>query len=68
MEKSIVIDPKKALPEGLKPESLILIGDRLEKYRNKGKGFSLWGCPPAESCIPFAVLDGKDRLRGYWHV
>jgi uncharacterized protein (DUF362 family) len=55
---SIVVGPKKALPEGVKPgKDLILIGDCLKKYRNQGILAS--GCPPMEPPALFSILDRK---------
>ena len=68
MKQSILIGPKKALPEGVMPKNLILIGDCLNNCCGKLKSISLGGCPPAEPYTPFAFLDGKDYLRGYRHV
>jgi uncharacterized protein (DUF362 family) len=60
---SLVIGPKKELPEGVEPENLIIIGDCLKKYRGKGKGICVGGCPPAEPYILYAILDRKDCLK-----
>jgi uncharacterized protein (DUF362 family) len=54
----IVVGSKKALPPGVDPEQIILVGDCNKKFR--GKGISAGGCPPAESWIIFAIRDHKD--------
>jgi len=55
---SIVIGRKKALPEGVKPENLILIGKCVKKYRDRG--IFVGGCPPAEPYALFAITDRED--------
>jgi uncharacterized protein (DUF362 family) len=55
---SIVIGPKKKLPEKVKPgKDLILVGDCTKKYRDQG----LWvpGCPPHEPEPFWAIIDER---------
>ena len=44
-ESAWVMGARKSLPEGIKPENLIIIGDCLKKYWGKGKGVCVWGMP-----------------------
>jgi len=56
---SIIIGPKRKLPEGVKPgKDLILVGDCTKKYR--GQGVFAEGCPPAEPYPLWAIIDRKD--------
>jgi uncharacterized protein (DUF362 family) len=64
---SIIIGPKKSLPEGAKRgKDLILIGDCLKKHRREG--LFAPGCPPMEPPALFAIVDRKiyegSTLRG----
>ena len=57
---SILIGPKKKLPEGVKPgKDLILIGDCLRKYRGQGPFAS--GCPSLEPFPLWAIIDRRDH-------
>jgi uncharacterized protein (DUF362 family) len=60
---NLVMGGGKSLPKGVKPENLIIIGDCLKKYRGKGKGICVGGCPPAEPYILYAILYRKDCLK-----
>ncbi|MFC2043947.1 DUF362 domain-containing protein [Chloroflexota bacterium] len=55
---SIVYGVAKDLPQGVKPEDLILLGNCIpEKFRDKG----IWvqGCPPPEMQPAYAIMDRK---------
>jgi len=57
---SILIGPKKKLPERVKPgKDLIIIGDCLRKYRGQGS-FAI-GCPPLEPFPLWAIIDRRDH-------
>jgi uncharacterized protein (DUF362 family) len=57
---SILIGPKKKLPEGVKPgKDLIIIGDCLRKYRGQGPFAS--GCPSLEPFPLWAIIDRRDH-------
>ena len=57
---SIIIGPKKKLPEGVKPgKDLVLVGDCLKKYR--GQGAFAGGCPPLEPFPLWAIIDRRDH-------
>jgi hypothetical protein len=55
---TILVGRKQAIPEGIDPDKLILMGDCLKKYRNQG----CWagGCPPAEPFPLWSILDRKE--------
>ena len=56
---SIVVGPKKVLPERVKPgKDLILIGDCTKKHRSQG--VLAGGCPPCEPYAIYAIIDRKD--------
>jgi len=64
---SIIVGPKKTLPEGAKRgKDCILIGDCLRKHRKNG--LFVPGCPPMEPPALFAIVDRKvyegSTLRG----
>jgi len=54
---TIILGPKKKLPEGVKPKDLILVGDCLRKYRDKG--VFVQGCPPHDPDVLWATVDRK---------
>jgi len=54
----IVVGAKKALPEGVDPEKLVIVGDCNKRF--KGKGLMAGGCPPAEPYITYAIRDRRD--------
>jgi hypothetical protein len=57
---SILIGPKKKLPERVKPgKDLIIIGDCLKKYR--GQGSFANGCPSLEPFPLWAIIDRRDH-------
>ena len=49
---------KKEIPEGIDPRNLILHGDCLKKYRDRG--VFIGGCPPAEPHPVWAIVDRQD--------
>lgn len=55
---TIFIGPKKDVPEGVKSKDLILIGDCLKKYRDRG--IYVEGCPPAEPSSYLAMVERVD--------
>jgi uncharacterized protein (DUF362 family) len=54
---TIVIGPKKKLPEEVKPKDLILVGDCLRKHRDKG--IFVQGCPPHDPDALWATVDRR---------
>lgn len=67
-DMTIVIGRKDSIPEDIPHDKLILHGNCLRKFKDRG----LWsqGCPPAEGALKDCILDGKpidasemDRLR-----
>ena len=59
-DATILVGRKKEIPEGIPPDKLILVGDCLKKYREKGL-FSI-GCPPAEPFPIWSIIDRKDYV------
>ena len=57
-DATIFVGRKKDLPEGMDPYRVILFGDCLKKYRNRG--VFVGGCPPAEPHPLWAIVDRKD--------
>jgi len=54
----ILVGRKKEIPEGIDPKNLILHGDCLKKYRDRG--VFIGGCPPAEPHPVWAIVDRRD--------
>ena len=52
---TILVGRKKAIPQGIDPGKLILIGDCLKKYRKHG--LFVEGCPPGEPAPHWAIVD-----------
>jgi len=57
---TIVLGPKKELPEGIAKRDIILIGDCLKEYR--GQGVFVGGCPPFSSFPLSAILGRRDYV------
>ncbi|MFC1869022.1 DUF362 domain-containing protein [Thermodesulfobacteriota bacterium] len=55
---NIFVGRKKGIPESIDPHKLILFGDCLKKYREKG--VFVGGCPPLEPHPLWAIMDRKD--------
>jgi hypothetical protein len=55
---TILLGPKKSLPEGVAPEDLILVGSCLKKYHDLG--VYVEGCPPAEPGPMEGILNRKE--------
>jgi uncharacterized protein (DUF362 family) len=55
---TILVGRKKAIPEGIAPDKLILVGDCLKQHRKKG----MWagGCPPGERWPLWTIVDKKE--------
>ena len=53
----IFVGRKKEIPEGMDPEKVLLFGDCLKKFRNKG--ILAEGCPPLEPHPLWAIVDRK---------
>ncbi len=56
-DKTIVIGPKKEIPEDIPPDKLVLHGNCTKKF--KDRGLFIEGCPPAETCLYMTVSEGK---------
>ena len=57
---TILVGRKKEIPEGIPKDKLVLVGDCLKKFRDKG--IQAVGCPPAEPFPLWAIIDRKDYL------
>lgn len=55
----IVLGAKKEIPEDIPKDKLILCGNCLTKYRNRG--IAVHGCPPSEPHIAWAIIDREDQ-------
>jgi len=56
---SIVVGPKRKLPEGVKPgKDLLIMGSCTKKFRDQG--LYAGGCPPAERFPLWAIIDRRD--------
>jgi hypothetical protein len=60
-DAKIFIGRKKAIPEDIPPDQLILVGDCLKKYRKRG--IFVEGCPPGEP-IPHWMIADRRRKPG----
>jgi len=61
---SIVVGPKRELPQGVDHKDLILFGDCVRKHRDRG--VFIEGCPPSESACPWSIInrtDSEKRVR-----
>ena len=56
-DANIFIGRKKEIPEGIPPERIVLMGDCLKRWRNKG--IFVGGCPPIEDHPHWAIIDRK---------
>lgn len=54
-DATILVGRKKAIPEGIEPDKLILVGDCLKKF--KKHGIFVEGCPPGEPAPHWAIVD-----------
>jgi uncharacterized protein (DUF362 family) len=59
---TIIIGHKKKLPEGVEPQNLILMGNCVKKWRDKG--IFVGGCPPGEPFPAWAVIDRRSMTTG----
>ena len=59
---TIVFGRKKEIPKGVSPEDLLLVGDCVKKFRDKG----IWveGCPPGEPRPCWAIIDRTANITG----
>jgi uncharacterized protein (DUF362 family) len=55
---SIVVGPKRELPQRVVHKDLILYGDCVRRYRKQG--VFIEGCPPAESASPWSIINRID--------
>jgi len=61
---SIVVGPKRELPQGVDHKDLILYGDCVRRHREQG--VFIEGCPPAESASPWSIInriDSEKKIR-----
>jgi len=58
-DAKIFIGRKKAIPEDIPPDQLILVGDCLKKYRKRG--IFVEGCPPGEPIPHWMIADRKRK-------
>jgi hypothetical protein len=61
---SIVVGPKRELPQGVDHKDLILYGDCVRRHREQG--VFIEGCPPAESVSPWSIInriDSEKKIR-----
>ncbi len=56
-DKTIVIGPKKEIPEDIPPDKLILHGNCTKKF--KDRGLFIEGCPPGETCLYMTILENE---------
>ncbi|MCP4629419.1 MAG: DUF362 domain-containing protein [bacterium] len=54
-DAKVYVGKKKAIPEDIPPDQLILVGDCLK--RHKKKGIFVEGCPPGEPAPHWAIVD-----------
>jgi len=57
---TVVIGRKKALPKGVPKENLVLIGQCLIKF--KDRGLFVGGCPPGEPAPAWTIIDRKGTV------
>ena len=61
---TIVLGRPKELPKDVKPEELILMGDCVKKYRDKG--IFVEGCPPLEMQPTWTIADRRYETPDQW--
>jgi len=55
---TIAVGPNRELPEGIDPKNLILFGDCVKKYRDRG--VYVVGCPPGETAPLWSIQNRED--------
>ena len=61
---TIVVGAKRddEMPQGVDPNDVILVGDCLRRFKDKGVGHWVGNCPPFESHILWTIIDRRDHF------